>query len=511
MVYDGSRKASGIKLYVDGRPEDLQVDYDFLNQTFAVNEPLRIGGGFGAHGRFHGLIDETRVYARPLGADEVAVLATAESVSDILASPRRGPFQAAKLRAYFLDRQAPPDMREAHERMITAREAADRFEEELPTVMVMQELPPDKARPTHVLLRGQYDKPGERVEPGVPASLPPLPEGAPRNRLALARWLIDPANPLTARVAVNRFWELYFGVGLVKTSEDFGTQGERPSHPELLDWLATEFLGFGIETSGLGSLKSEVRSPKPGWDVKALQRLIVTSATYRQSSRASLELVARDPENRLLARGPRFRLSAETIRDQALAASGLLVEQLGGASVKTYQPEGLWSEIATDTEYLQDHGAALYRRGLYTYWKRTVSPPMMATFDASARETCTVRPVRTNTPLQALALMNETAFVEASRLLAERLIRHGGRTSQERLRYAFRLVVARAPRPEEERTLLTGLRFHLERYRRDVAAAKQLLSVGEHPANTTIDPAELAAYTAAAGLILNLDEAVTKE
>jgi hypothetical protein len=349
----------------------------------------------------------------------------------------------------------------------------------------------------------------------VPASLPPLPEGAPRNRLGLARWLVDPANPLTARVAVNRFWELYFGVGLVKTSEDFGTQGERPSHPELLDWLAVEFMGrvgVGLQTSGFSSLKPEARSPKPdGWDVKALQWLIVTSATYRQSSRASRELVARDPENRLLARGPRFRLSAETIRDQALAASGLLVERIGGPSVKIYQPEGLWGEIATDTEYVQDHGAALYRRGLYTYWKRTVSPPMMATFDASARETCTVRPVRTNTPLQALALMNETAFVEAARLMAERIITRGGGTPGERLRYAFRLAMARLPSPEEERTLLTGLRFHLDRYRRDPAAAKQLLTVGERPSDPRVDPAELAAYTAAAGLILNLDEAVTKE
>jgi hypothetical protein len=248
-----------------------------------------------------------------------------------------------------------------------------------------------------------------------------------------------------------------------------------------------------------------------GWDVKALQRLIVTSATYRQSSRAARELASRDPENRLLARGPRFRLSAETIRDQALAASALLVESLGGPSVKVYQPEGLWSEIATDTEYVQDHGAALYRRGLYTYWKRTVAPPMMATFDASARETCTVRPSRTNTPLQALALMNETAFVEAARLMAQRVLREGGDSAQERLRYAFRLAVGRPPRVDEQQTLLAGLRYHLGRYRGDVAAAKQLLSVGEHSADARLDPAELAAYTAVTALVLNLDEAVTKE
>jgi hypothetical protein len=370
------------------------------------------------------------------------------------------------------------------------REETQRFYESIPTVMVMEEMP--TPRPTHILIRGQYDKPGERVQPGVPASLPLLPTGVSNDRLGLAHWLVDPANPLTARVAVNRAWELFFGVGLVKTTEDFGTQGERPSHPELLDWLATEFV-------------------RTGWDVKAMHRLIVTSATYRQSSRVTPELLRRDPENRLLARGPRFRLNAEMIRDQALAASGLLVERLGGASVKPYQPDGLWSEIATDTQYDQDHGAKLYRRGLYTYWKRTVTPPTMAALDAPAREMCTVNQVRTNTPLQALTLMNDVTFVEAARLLAERILLQGGPTAEERLQYGFRLVTSRRPTKTEEGILLRGLERHVRRYREDQTAAKALVSTGEHRRDEKLDVRELAAYTALAGLLLNLDEAVTKE
>src|SRR5207253_1771585 len=231
---------------------------------------------------------------------------------------------------------------------------------------------------------------------GIPASLPRLPADVPNNRLGFARWLVDPSNPLTARVAVNRYWQMYFGTGLVKTIDDFGSQGEWPTHPELLDWLATEFV-------------------RTGWNVKAMQKLIVMSATYRQASKVTPLLLSRDPENRLLARGPRLRLSAEMIRDQALAISGLLVERLGGPSVKPYQPKGLWKELG-DVDYTPDHGENLYRRSLYTFWKRTVAPPSMMTFDAAARETCSVRETRTNTPLQALTLMNEITYVEAGRV-----------------------------------------------------------------------------------------------
>ncbi len=288
--------------------------------------------------------------------------------------------------------------------------------------MVMEEM--KHPRETRVLIRGQYDQPGERVEPGVPLIFSELPLGVPNNRLGFARWLVSDVHPLTARVAVNRFWQQYFGQGLVATSEDFGAQGERPSHPELLDWLATEFV----------RLK---------WDVKALQRLIVTSATYRQSSVVSHDLQVRDPDNRLLSRGPRRRLTAETIRDQALFLSGLLTTSIGGPSVRPYQPEGLWKDIATDMEYSQSHGSDLYRRSLYTYWKRTVAPPSMVTFDATSRESCVVQRSRTNTPLQALALLNDTTYVEAARVFAQRLLLEVDGTPEDRIRHAFLAATAR--------------------------------------------------------------------
>jgi len=260
----------------------------------------------------------------------------------------------------------------------------------------------------------------------------------------------------------------------------------------LLDWLATEFMDRG-------------------WDVKAMQRLIVTSATYRQSSKVTPALLAADPDNRLLARGPRFRLPAEAVRDQALAASGLLVERIGGPSVKPYQPPGLWKELTGSEEHVPDHGEKLYRRSLYTYWKRTVAPPSLVTFDAAGRETCVVRQSRTNTPLQALNLMNDVTFVEASRVLAQRAMKEGGTTPEERITLAFRLATARQPRPGELSVLLDGYRQHLADYRQDEKAARKLVSLGEAPRDEKLDVSELAAYTAVAGVILNLDEVVTKE
>ncbi len=290
---------------------------------------------------------------------------------------------------------------------------------------------------------------------------------------------------------MNRFWQLLFGIGLVKTVEDFGSQGEWPTHPELLDWLAAEF----------------VRS---GWDVKAMLRTIVTSATYRQASKVSPELLHRDPENRLLARGPRIRLSAEMVRDQALFASGLLVEKIGGPSVRPYQPASLWKELA-DTEYKPDKGENLYRRSLYTFWKRTVAPPDMIAFDAAGRETCIVRQTRTNTPLQALTLMNDVTYVEAARVLAQRVLADGGTIPEQRLTLMFCLLTARLPRPVELRLLRANLDQHRARYRKDRQAALQLVTVGEAKRDERLDVAELAAYTAVANLILNLDETITKE
>jgi hypothetical protein len=492
MTYDGSRVADGVRVYVDGRRAKMKVLLDDLNQSFQSPEPLRIGAGQGPENRFQGLIDEVRIHRRALTADEAEILATPGTINAIARTPdrQRTSGQRRKIRAYFLDKHAADSIQQAYGRVRSLRTQHGQLAEQIPTTMVMEEMA--TPRPTHVLIRGQYDKPGESVVPAVPRCLPSLPDGVTNNRLGFAQWLVDPGNPLTARVAVNRYWQMYFGNGLVKTVDDFGCQGEWPVHPELLDWLATEF----------------VRS---GWDVKAMQRLIVTSATYRQSSRVTPELRSQDPENRLLARGPRLRLSAEMVRDQALAMSGLLVECVGGPSVKPYQPAGLWKELTGAEEYEQDHGANLYRRSLYTFWKRTVAPPAMMTFDAAGRETCVVRQMRTNTPLQALNLMNDVTYVEAARVLAERLMKDGGMTPEERLTLAFRLATARRPRPAELEVLVRGFHDHLGRFRAHLDAARQLVQLGEFPRDDNLDVTELAAYTAVSGLILNLDEVITKE
>jgi hypothetical protein len=376
------------------------------------------------------------------------------------------------------------------------RKAYAALEQKLPTAMVMEEMP--KPRDTFMLLRGQYDKHGAKISADVPASLPRLPRGATANRLGLARWLVDPVQPLTARVIVNRYWQMYFGTGLVKTAEDFGSQGEPPSHPELLDWLATEFV-------------------RTGWDVKAMQRLLVTSAVYRQSSRVTPELLAKEPENRLLARAPRLRLPAEFIRDQALAVSGLLYGPLGGASVSPYQPAGLWEELMSRSDganwtaqtYMQSHGHDLYRRTMYTFWKRTSPPPTLTTFDAPDRETCTVRRARTNTPLQALVLMNDPTYVEASRKLAERLMCSAS-TTGKRIDLAFDLILCRPPTDEEVALLTKLYDKQIAAFCQDRGSATKLLGTGESPSNQILDPAELAAWTTIASVILNLDETITR-
>jgi len=492
VTYDASRLAKGVRIYINGKRARVNVVLDELNQPFGAGAPFRIGSAATPESRFRGRIDDVRLYGRVLSPEEAAIVATAETLDEIGRVPRenRSKGQALKLEWAFLDYYAPEPVRSAWNRLRKLRREKELLVETFPTVMVMKEM--EEPRETFVLERGAYDRPGKKVGPDVPRVLPPLPEGAPNNRLGLARWLVDPRNPLPARVTVNRFWQMYFGTGLVKTVEDFGSQGERPVHQDLLDWLAVEFI-------------------ESGWDVKALQRKIVTSATYRQASKAPPELVERDPENRLLARGPRFRLSAEMLRDQALAVSGLLVRKAGGPSVKPYQPAGLWTELAGGQDYERDHGAKLYRRSLYTFWKRTIAPPSMMNFDASARETCRVRLTRTNTPLQALNLMNDVTYVEAARVMAERMMTEGGGTPAERLAYGFRLATARWPKPKEAKVLEDSFRYHLENFRNRPGAAEKLLSAGEHPRNKRLDENELAAYATLASMILNLDEVVTKE
>ena len=492
VTYNGKRTAKNVHIYINGEEWAKDVLFDELTFPFSTKEPFRIGAGGGEPG-FEGLIDDVRVYDRALSADEATALPLLETVADIaaIAPKKRTPAQRHKMQFAFLDLAAPEEVQLAQQRYADARRERELFNESIPTVMVMRDS--ETPRDSFVLRRGSYDAPGEKVAPGVPSILPPLREGWENNRLGLARWLVDPANPLTARVTVNRFWQNLFGVGLVKTVEDFGTQGERPVHPELLDWLAAEF----VET---------------GWDVKALLKTIVTSATYRQASKVTPDLIERDPENRLLARGPRYRLPAGTIRDQALAVSGLLVDEIGGPSVRPYQPEGLWVELTfAGGKYQPDTGDKLYRRSLYTYWKRTVAPPAMMTFDATDRETCTVRETRTNTPLQALNLMNDVTYVEASRKLAERMMTDSGATPDERIAHGFRLALARTARPKEQGVLRGVFERFRDKYADDPDAAAKLLAEGESEYDESLDKAELAAYAGIASLILNLDEAVTKE
>jgi hypothetical protein len=432
-----------------------------------------------------------------LKADEIDDLAIHYPARVILSGVlgKRSKDDTAEITDYFLTYAAPDAQRAAYAELKALRKEKDAFQKKIPTTMVMAEMA--KPRDSFVLGRGDYRNQGDKVQPGVPAMLPPLPKDAPLNRLTLAKWLVDPGHPLTARVAVNRFWQQYFGLGLVKTQEDFGVQGEAPSNPELLDWLATEFV-------------------RTNWDVRAMQRLIVTSATYRQASKLTPALVEKDPENRLLARGPRVRLPAEMIRDTALAAGGLLDDRIGGPSVEPYQPPGLWEEMAfgegfSGQRYEQSHGRDLYRRGMYTLWKRTVPPASLATFDAPSREKCTARRGQTNTPLQALALMNDPTYVEAARALAQRTLLEGGKDDKSRLTYAFRLATARKPSGKEVDVLRDLLKSRRESFAKDRQSAAKLLSVGESPRDRRLDPVEHAAWTTVASVMLNLDETITKQ
>jgi hypothetical protein len=400
------------------------------------------------------------------------------------------------LREYFLTMayaSAPSELEHMRDELKSTREKRDAIEKAVVSTMISKEL--DKPRPAWILVRGQYDKHGDPVGPGVPSVLPPLPASDATNRLTFARWLVDPKHPLTARVTVNRFWQQFFGTGIVKTAEDFGSKGEWPSHPELLDWLATEFL-------------------RTGWDVKQLVKTIVTSSTYRQDSSVSPQLAELDPENRLLARGPRYRLDAEELRDSALYLSGLLNEKMGGRGDRSYQPPGIWEAVgytASNTaKYEQEHGPSLYRRSLYLFWKRTAPPPSMTTFDAPSREQCRARRERTNTPLQALVTMNDPQYFEAARHLGYRMLQEGGKEDMDRLRFGFQLVTARQPTEGESKILAETLTAEKSHYASNTDAAQKALSVGESPVPKDVPAPELAAYTMVANLLLNLDESVTK-
>jgi hypothetical protein len=405
---------------------------------------------------------------------------------------KRTPAQKKELEKLFAA-SGDSVLKAAEAELAAAKKELGDADRDTPSTMVMREIA--TPRDAFILNRGEYDKRGDKVARAVPAVFPPLPPGAPNNRLGLAQWLVSGDHPLTARVWVNRAWEKFFGTGIVKTSENFGSQAEWPSHPELLDWLATEFV----------RLK---------WDMKAMQKAIVMSATYRQSSKVTPELLAKDPENRLLARAPRLRLSAEVLRDQALAVSGLLVEKLGGPSVKPYMPEGVWDETSVYGDmrgYKADTGEGLYRRTLYTIWKRTAAPPSMLLFDSPNREICTVKRSRTNTPLQALALLNEVTYVEAARVLAQRMILEGGATPEARIAWAFKKTAGRAPTENEVKVLASGIAKRATRLQQNAEEAKKIATVGMSKVDPKVDPVELANYTATANVLLNLDEVINRE
>ena len=493
VTYDGSTKATGLKIYVDGQPQELDVTTNnTVDGTLQTDMAFHIGLR-GSSAPFRGRIDDVRVYSTTLTAEDALALSKGETLGGLkeilaVAPANRAPEQVARLRQYYVD-NVDPLTRQWKEELTQTTTKITELDKAIPVTMVMGEMTP--RRPTHILRRGQYDQPGDEVQPGVLSAFTGLPsEGA--TRLDLARWMTHPKHPLTARVAVNRWWEMLFGTGIVETSEDFGIQGAPPSHPELLDWLSTELIATK-------------------WDTRAMLKKIVLSATYRQSSHATREMLEHDPRNRLFTRGPRYRLPAESVRDNALAISGLLVERVGGPSVKPYQPEGLWEDVSVERreKYAPDLGDGLYRRSMYTFWKRTCPPPGMTTFDAPDRETCLIRRARTNTPLQALVLLNDPTYIEASRKFAERVLGQAPDDSA-RLGRAFELAVSRSPEPEETAVLLQLLQTARQKFKADGPAAEKLLAIGHSPREASIPAAELAAWTTVASVILNLDETISK-
>ncbi|QEG43293.1 PSD1 and planctomycete cytochrome C domain-containing protein [Roseimaritima ulvae] len=487
QAIDGKLGKKGWAVDGNTKPENRTAVFN-LADTLAAKTKVRIRmqhrwGASHQIGRFRLSFSQQAV-----SSDEAATL---------LATPpqKRTPAQRQQLTQLLVQKYGRPDVQSLLSQ-IQQLTAAINETEKVPATMIMQEMA--KPRQAYVLERGEYDKPrkDQPVQPAVPEAIGTLAENLPPNRLGLAQWLVSPEQPLTSRVTVNRFWQKLFGVGLVKTSEDFGSQGEFPSHPELLDWLAVEFM-------------------ESGWDVKHILKTIVMSNTYRQSSRLTPQALSDDPQNRLLARGPRVRLEGEMIRDSALAVSGLLDTTLGGPSVYPYHPDGLWLEINNRPGYSrayphQSEPVQHHRRSMYTFWKRTVAPPSMATFDAPDREYCVVRRSRTNTPLQAFVMLHDPQFVEAARHLAARMIEEGGATPQQRIEYGFMLCTSRSPADAEQAILQQTLEDRLTQYQKDTEAAERLLNVGVTAVDQPLDPVQLAAYTQVARMLMNLSEFLTK-
>lgn len=495
VTYDGSQKAAGVKIYVDGQLSENSVEADTLSATIKTDQAFRIGSR-SRSANLKAEVDDLRIYSRVLDENELEAVKTGDPIESLLATPaaERTADQTKVLLTHYLGSHDEKFAKLTKAHAAIVKQYAD-LDQKPTTSMIMQDNPQDKMRMTYVLDRGAYDSPrkDEPVKPGVPAALPSLPEGAPSNRLGLAQWMTMPSHPLTARVAVNRYWTMLFGYGLVRTPGDFGAQGASPTHPELLDWLAVDFV-------------------ESGWNVKRMFKQLVMSETYRQASRVEPQHQSHDPQNLLLARSNRFRLQGEFIRDQALAVSGLLVGEVGGPGVKPYQPPNIWNEVSLNggLRYAQDKGEKLYRRSMYTYWKRSAPMPSMLIFDAPTREKCVIQRPRTNTPLQALVTLNDPQFVEASRVFAERLIQAGGPDAASRIDLAYELTVARAATRREQDVLQQLLADQREHFSKNPEAAAEFLGVGESPRDAAIDAVEHAAWMVVAQTILNLDEALTR-
>ncbi len=494
VTYDGSSQASGIKIHVDGRSRPTTVAASALKGTIRTKVPFKLGQRNNSARLDDIVAHDVRVYDRALTPAEVEQVVGLTQSAYLASKPadKRTPAEVDVAFRHYFNTQVPEGQPlTAALATLEAEQAAIKARGTVAHVMNERAEPPT----AYILNRGDYDKRKDQVQANTPAALPPMPSDLPRNRLGLAQWLVRPENPLTARVTVNRFWQEIFGNGLVRTAGDFGLTGEPPSHPELLDWLAVDFRDNG-------------------WDVKRFFKLLVTSAAYRQSAVASPEQVEKDPQNRFLARGSRYRMDAEMIRDYALAASGLLVDQVGGPSVRPYQPDGVWEAVAmpgsNTRDYKRDSGAKLYRRSMYTLWKRAAPPASMDLFNAPGREVCAVRRERTNTPLQALVTMNDDQFVEAARHLAQSTLKQGGSTDDARLDFAARRLLARPLREAEIQVIRGSLDGLLAYYQGHPDDAGKLLAVGESKAEAGLDPTILAAWTMLANELLNLDEVLSK-
>ncbi len=491
VTYDGSGKAAGLKLYVNGIPAKASVKKDGLTGSIQTSAPFSIGRRGNSSTMFHGLIDDVCIYQRELSPTEISTVASTEAFKIAVIVPAdRSQKQKEQLEKFFRLTQVP-ELAVLQKSAMELKKMKEDYERTLPNTMVMSEM--EKPRETFIKVRGNYDQDGTKVEAAVPAFLPQIAkqvDDKPLNRLSLAKWLVAPEHPLTARVTVNRWWAMLFGTGLVKTLNDFGSQGERPSHPELLDWLAADLMR--------------------DWNTKRVLKLIVLSATYQQSSYVSPTLLARDQENRLLARGPRQRLDAEILRDNALAIGGILNPTIGGKSIKPSQPDGTWEiNEMSGYKYEKSQGADLYRRGLYVYWRRSTVYPSFVTLDAPTREFCVSQRAKTSTPLQSLVLMNDPVFVEAARAFAQRVLTEPNLDDSGRIILAWRLALTRSPNATERAILTRMLEQQLATYRKDLEAAKKLIAIGDLTKPANLDDSELAAWIAFSNVILNLNETIS--